>query len=268
MTFDGPTTEAACYLPAEQRSGRQPGSPWLTTELAVLRQHYGSGAKVVHALLPHRTLCCIRAKASSEGIKGNRNTTLGMRWSTNYTTRPDIDQAIREGYIHATAKGDIKRLAERLQRPAWWVQKRAAALGVTRSNRTRLDAWKPEEVAILERYAAAGLDVIATKLRQAGHSRTATAVAMQLKRRQIDRTDPDVWSATQLGPLFGVNPTTVVDWIQRRGLPAKKWGDGATNRYMVHRRDLRRWVARNANYVDHRRLDWPWFCELIFGASS
>lgn len=271
MSFDAQAGESDSPTPAAapaRHTQRVLGSPWLTSELAILRQHYGAGSKAVQALLPHRTLACIRSKANSEGLQGNRRTTLGQRWARVYPPRPDLDMAIREGYINATAKGDIKRLAERLQRPAWWVQKRASALGVTRTNRTRLDAWQPEEIAIVERYAVAKIEVIAAKLRQAGYVRTPTAVSLVLKRRQIERADPDVWSAQELGPLFGVDPSTVTDWINRRGLPAKKWGSGVTNRYMVHRRELRRWVARNANYVDPRRVDWVWFCELIFGETS
>lgn len=267
MTFEGSAAEP-CTEVAAPRRPRAPGSPWLTTELAILRQHYGTGAKAVQALLPHRTLSCIRAKAASERIKGNRNTTLGHRWARVYPPSEALDNAIREGYIHASAKGDVKRLAQRIGRPAWWVQKRAAALGVTRTNRTRLDCWRSEELAIVEKYAVAKIEVIAAKLRQAGYRRTPTAVGLVLKRRQIERADPDVWSATELGPLFGVDPNTVADWIKRRGLVAKKWGSGATNRYMVHRRELRRWIQRNPAYVDLRRVDAVWFWEVMFGAAS
>lgn len=268
MSFDGMATEPSAPAPVELRRERVLGSPWLTTELAILRQHYGRGSKAVQALLPWRTLGCIRSKANAEGLRGNRQTTLGQRWERRYEPRADIDQMIREGYIHATAKGDIKRLAERIGRPAWWVQKRAASMGVTRTNRTRLDAWTPEELAIVERYAVATIEVIAAKLRRAGFVRTPTAVCLVLKRRQIDRNDPDVWSAQELGPMFGVDPSTVVDWIQRRGLVAKKWGTGATNRYMVHRRELRRWIVRNSGYVDLRRVDKAWFWDVMFGEVS
>ena len=266
MTFaGGQAAEQHDGVTEPRRTGAK-GGPWLTTELAVLRAHYGpEGAVGVQALLPHRTLAGIRAKAAAEKVPGLRRTTLGKRFARLYPQRDDIDMAIREGYIHATAKGDCKRLAERIGRPAWWVQRRAATMGLTRTNRTRLDAWTAAELAIVETYATAKLDVIVAKLRKAGFTRTPTAVAIILKRRQIDRTDPDVWSATQLGPLLGVNPATVADWIDRRGLKASKLGQGVTNRFMVHRRELRRWIAGNHNYIDPRRVDWAWFCEVVFG---
>jgi hypothetical protein len=253
---------------AQRRTGAK-GQAWLTTELAVLREHHpAGGAARVHALLPHRTLAAIREKAAGQGVRAPRLGTLGHRFERRWPRRDDIDMAIREGYVHATQRGDIKRLAERLGRPADWVQRRAAGMGLTRTNRTRLDCWSAAELEILDTYAAARLEVIAAKLAKAGFKRTPTAVGIVLRRRKMDRTDPDVWSATQLGPLMGVNPKTVADWIDRRGLKAKKLGQGVTTRYLVHRRELRRWISGNHNYIDPRRLDWAWFCELMFRSTT
>lgn len=243
------------------------GKPWLTTELTILREHYGSGAHKVHEMLPHRSVMAIRMKAAAEGVKGLRTTTPGRKIVRLYPQRDDIDMAIREGYIHATEKGSIKALAARIGRPAWWVQKRAATLGVTRTNRTRVDAWTAEEAAIVERWAVADLDVIVRKLAEAGFKRTRTAVAVWMKRRQVDRTDPDVWTATQLGPLFGRDPATVADWVERRGLKAKRVSWGPSGKLLVHRRDLRRWIAANQQYIDLRRVDQAWFWDVMFGAS-
>lgn len=244
------------------------GAYWLTTELAILREHYGTGgAAKVHQLLPHRGLRSIHSKASAEGIKGIRCTTLGKTFARIYPQRDDIDMAIREGYVRATAKGAIKALAERIGRPAWWVQKRAASLGVTRTNRTRVDAWQAAELEIVDRWASAGLDIIVRKLKAEGYRRTPTAVAIIIKRRGIDCTDPDVWSATQLGPLFGRDPATVADWIERRGLAARRVNHGPNGKLLVHRKDLRRWVAANPQYIDLRRVDQSWFWDVMFGAS-
>ena len=267
MTFDGSYCEPP--VEAQPSRARRLGDQWLTTEIALLRELYGTlGAHAVRERLPHRSLASIRAKASCEGIRGLRSSTLGRRFARIYQQRDDIDMAVREGYIHAKEKGAIKALAARIGRPPWWVQKRAAQLGVTRTNNTRVDAWTPAEVDIVEQYAAAGLDVIAKKLRLAGFKRTPTAIAVQIKRRKIDRTDPDRWSATQLGPLFGVNASTVSDWIERRGLPAKKSGDGIRAAMLCHRRDLRKWIAANPQHVDLRRVDQAWFWDLMFGAAA
>lgn len=242
---------------------------WLTTEIATLTATYPTdGAAGVQRLLPARTLSAIRAKAAQLRIKCTRPPTLGMRFTRMYEQRADIDTMVREGYVHARKKGDIKALATRVGRPAWWVQKRAAALGVTRSNATRVDCWLPAEDDLLEHWAAANLDVIARKLRAAGYSRTPTAIGTRLKRRQIDRTDPDAWTATQLGPLFGVNPKTIADWVERRGLPAKRVAHGPNGKHIIRRADLRRWIKASPQYVDLRRVDTVWFWEVMFGGAA
>ena len=242
---------------------------WLTTELAILREHYGTGgSSKVRELLPHRSLSSIRAKAAAERVQGIRNTTLGRSLARIYPNREDIDAAIREGYLRATEKGAIKALAARIDRPAWWVQKRAAQLGVTRTNGTRVDAWSSEEIAIVDQWAVASMQTIVRKLSEAGFNRTHAAVAIIMKRRQIDRTDPDVWSATQLAPLFGRDPKTIADWVERRGLRAKRTTWGPQGKLLIHRRDLRRWIATNQHLIDLRRVDQPWFWEVVFGAAA
>lgn len=239
-------------------------SPWLTTEVAAIRAHYQTGgAPAVRSVLPHRTLASIRAKASEMGIRCARPSTLGHSFARVYPPSEAVDMAIRDGYLRATKKGDVKALADRIGRPAWWVQKRAAKFGLTRCNRTRLDAWTPAEVALLEKWRMAQLPVIRRKLAEAGFARTEAGIAVQLKRRQIDRTDPNAWSATQLGQLFGVNPATVADWVDRRGLPGRK-ADGRTGAFSIRRTDLRLWIKRNPQWVDLRRVDQAWFWELMF----
>lgn len=263
------TTQALDASPAEQPAAPATvihGSEWRTTEVALLRSTYPmGGASAVRALLPHRTLTSIRAKASSERIRCKKAPTEGRFFPRKYAQRDDIDNAIREGYVHATTRGFVKKLAAKIGRPAWWVQKRASSLGLTRTNRTRIDVWAAEELEIIERWAHCNLDVIAGKLREAGHPRTPTAVCVKLKRLQIDREDPDRWTATAVAPLLGVNPATVADWVERRGLPATREAWGPHGRLMIERARLRKWIARNPRYVDLRRVDQTWFAELMWG---
>lgn len=264
MTFDAtrefgdpPTTAAEVHRPVRGH--------WLTTEVAILRSLYPrGGADAVRAVLPHRTHDAIRNKGCSLRIKCQRPNTLGKFMPRRYADSDAIDLAIRDCYSRAMRKGDVKALAGRIGRPAWWVQKRATTLGVTRNNRTRPDAWTEPELALLERWASGGLKTIARKLRDAGYARTPTGIAVQLKRRKIDRTDPDVYSATQLGPLFGVNAKTVADWIERRGLRARKVAWGPQGRFVVRTSELRRWIKANPAYVDLRRVDQVWFWEVMF----
>jgi hypothetical protein len=245
------------------RRSAQAKQEWLTTEVETLRRVYPrGGAQAVRAELPGRTLEAIRAKASALRIKCRRPPTQGLRFARIYPQRDDIDNAVREGYMHATAKGAIKALAQRIGRPAWWVQKRAAQLGVSRTNQTRLDSWSAAELALLEEFAPCTVPVIVRKLRDAGHWRTATAVAVKLKRLHLERENPDRWSATALAPMLGVNPSTVADWIERRGLPATREGAGR-GRMMIDRKPLRAWICAHPRYIDLRRVDQTWFMDLI-----
>lgn len=269
---------AAAALPAPplppaipvQPQPEPPAAPrmaWRTTEIATLRALYPQGgAAAVVAALPHRTLSTVRARARLLGVRCLRpSNSAGKRFARLYPERPDIDALIRERYATATAKGAIKPLAAAIGRPYWWVQRRAAQLGVTRNARTRLDVWRPEELAILEQHAACRPKVIAGHLRRAGWHRTETAVAVKLKRSALDREDPDRWSATAVAPLLGVHGNTVADWIERRGLPAQRLNWGPSGRFEIERAKLRRWIQHNPQWIDLRRVDQTWFKELMWG---
>lgn len=272
MTYDASPVAAVPGIDPGAMSTRTPQratNEWLTTEVEILRSVYPmGGAAGVHAQLPHRTLEAIRAKACALKLPCRKGSTSGLRFARVYPQRDDIDTAIREGYMHMRAKGDIKALAARIGRPAWWVQKRASTLGVTRTNRTRIDCWTREELAILEEWAACNLNTIRRKLKAAGFVRTETAIAVKLKRLKLDREDPNRWSATALAPLLGVNPATVADWAERRGLRATRESWGPNGRLMITRKDLRNWIACCPRYIDLRRVDQPWFMDLVFGSAT
>lgn len=267
MTFDSispSTLEDGSSAPLSA----MPGQPrdWRTTEIAVLRARYPTGgAKAVHADLPHRTLAAIRGKAATLRLRCQLHGTTGKRFARRYPQRDDIDMQIREGYIAATRKGDIMALAARIGRPAWWVQKRAATLGCTRTNRTRVDVWRREELDVLETWSTCTIKVIRDKLRAAGFQRTETAIGVKLKRLKIDRHDPDAWPAPELASMLGVNPATVADWIARRGLPATRETWGPNGRFIVRRKQFRAWLTSHSRYVDLRRVDQTWFMDLAFG---
>ena len=268
MTFDAASHTAPQPIVEPGYVYRRPGpgvaADWLTTEVAALQRLYPTGgASAVQAVLPHRSLTAIRAKAWGLQVKCLKGTTTGLRFARRYPQCDHIDNAVREGYMHLKNKGDVKALAERIGRPAWWVQKRASGMGLARCNRTRTDCWTAPELALLEELAACDVNVIAAKFRKAGFARTATAIGIQLKRRKFDRTDPDRWTATELGPLLGVDPKTVQTWIAVRGLPATREAWGPNGRLMVQRKQLRAWIATHQRYVDLRRVDQTWFMDLV-----
>lgn len=271
MTFDANRSEPiveAGFIAQRPMPGAPKWSPWLTPEVAKLRELYPlGGAEAVHAAMPHRTVSSIHGKAQNLKVKCLKASTQGQRFARKYPQSDHIDADIRHGYTVATRKGDYKRIAEKVGRPDWWVHKRAAQLGLTRNNRTRLDAWSIPELELLERWATCTLTVIRRKFSDAGFKRTETAIALKLKRSGIDRDDPDRWNPPSLAVLLGVNAKTVCDWIERRGLPAVDEGAGQQARYWVTRKQLRNWIKSHPRYIDLRKVDQVWFMDLVFGGS-
>lgn len=269
MTFDA-TAPAAADAPATERGAACGfGYFWTTVEVAIVRQHYPvGGCNACQPLLPNRKRSAIHAKAQQMGLKAPAGLTKGKRFARLHRTSDALDAQIRAVYAEQTQRGAVKAWAERNGLPAWWVQKRATVLGVARSSRTRVDCWTRPELDLLEEFAACDLRVIAKKLRDAGFSRTPVAIGVQLKRRKLDRHDPDVWTAPDLAGLLGVNPATVADWITRRGLKAEKHARGQFGVWVLNRRQVKAWVAANPRYIDLRKVDQVWFMDLAFGAAA
>lgn len=270
MTFDiTPGTEPApAGVPAA--NSRPPGYFWTTSEVALIRQLYpADGAAAVAAALPHRSLSSIHGKAQTMGLRApKRAPTAGMEFARIYPNDPSIDEGIRRVYTTATRKGEIKEFAAKIGRPAWWVQRRACKLGVTRTVRTRVDRWTDAEMRIVEDHASCMPKVIAQKLRRAGFERTPTAVAVALKRRGIDTSDPDRWTADGLAKLLGVTGTAVRDWIERRGLRATRRSDKPGSVWLISRQELRRWVGSHQRFIDLRKVDQVWFMDIAFGGAT
>ncbi|AKJ28761.1 hypothetical protein AAW51_2070 [Caldimonas brevitalea] len=245
-------------------------APWTTVEETTLRLHYPvDGPRKCVELLPKRNLYSIYAKARLLGLRAPKvPPTAGKRFATKYPPNDAVDTAIREGYAACKGRGDVAKIAARVGRPRWWVSKRAAELGIAKPP-LRQPPWSTEELAILEACGHMSVTHIAKKLRDAGFSRTPSAVGNALKRNHIDRTDPDTWSARELGGLLGVTGKTVVDWIERRSLPASRAGtrrsEDQGDIWVIKRNGLRRWLASNPGFVDLRKVDQVWFMDLAFG---
>lgn len=247
---------------------RQKGYHWTTTEEAVLREHYPTqGAQRCADLLPHRGQAAVHAKAHKLGLRAPKGTTTGMRFAKKYPQSDQVDSIITATYRSITKRGDIKALAIRVGRPKWWVCKRAAELGLT-LERIKPLPWSRAEMAVLEEFGACDCKTIARKLKDAGFSRSPTAIEVQRKRAKIDTSDPDSWTARDLGSLLGVDGATVADWIERRGLKGERKAWGPNGRFRITRRSLRAWLQENHGYVDLRKVDQPWFWGLVLGGAA
>lgn len=247
---------------------------WTTVEVAIVREVYPAhGPQAVAERLPHRSLMAIYQQAQKLGLKAPRLPRPWSKGKKKWTTSDAIDAEIRLVYEAGIGRGEVNALARRLMRPKHWVVQRAAALGL-KTPRFKEPPWSEEEEEQLALLAARGptLPVLARKMREKGYRRTATACMVKLKRLGVSRRGDgsEVWSATQLARLMGVDPTTVTKrWIRLEGLAAKRRGTERTDvqggdEYLITRDALRRWLKDHAQSVDLRKVDKFFFWSVVF----
>lgn len=264
MTFDAATSApqaAESGAPAPRAAARF----WTTREVAALRANYPAlGAAGCAPLLPGRGLSAIHAKAASLRLRAPAPKPDG-KVSTRYPSTPELDAEIRAVYALAK-RGAVKAFAERIGRPPWWVHRRAVDLGVTNVNGTRPGDWKPAELVLLERYSTCTPQHIAAMMRRAGFERTPTAIVGQLKRRRVDRLDPDTWTTSELATVLGVDHDTITRWVKQRGLKTSKEANNPHGTFVFERKAVRAWVSKNRRLVSLKKVDPIWFMDLAFGA--
>lgn len=189
---------------------------WTTREVAILRAHYAmGGAAACAAQLPQRSLAAIQNKAKQLGLRAPQSPPRQRRWASSEA----MDAEIRRVYRTEPRKNAVNALAERIQRPRWWVSKRARQLGLI-APRFKEPAWSKEELALLEQHAHKADEVIARILRRAGFSRSASAIHVKRRRVKLTvvdgRRDAGLYSANEVAALLGVDAKTVTRWIGER----------------------------------------------------
>jgi hypothetical protein len=172
----------------------------------------------------------------------------------------DRDMAIRLAFASGSDE-DVETLAEELGKEPWWIAKRARRLGV-QSVRLQEDDWCPLEMKILREWGPQGAAMVHIQLTKEGYERTPSAVASKLGREGIKKFDPDTFSARAVSLKLGVDEKTVVRWITTAGLKATQ----STSGWRLDRRDIRRWMAKNARRINVTRVtDSQWLIEILSG---
>jgi hypothetical protein len=155
-------------------------------------------------------------------------------------------------------------LAKKVGMPHWALKKRARELGLAR---TKEVPWSEPELAILSRYAWMSDERIRLKLKAAGYARTVTAIHLKLKRMRF-KHDGSFYSANGLAQALGIDSHAVTRWIKSGHLKAKLRG---TERgphqngdiYLIHEKDVRRFILEHPTDIDLRKVDQLWFLDLI-----
>lgn len=237
---------------------------WTTSEERALRSLYGTGGPAaVKQAIPGRTLRSIYQRARAMGLVAPGQPDFRQKWSSS----PQIDEAIRRVYQGTPTDGAVDHLAMSCARPRWWITRRASRLGFVTPRFKELP-WSAEELAIVDELSHRTDITIARALARRGFKRTATAVAVKLKRLGADREDPDHYTANGLAPLLGVDPTTISGWIEKGWLSAKRRGTDRVaaqggDMWWISRKAVRRFVVENAARVDIRKVDKFWFIDLL-----
>jgi hypothetical protein len=184
-----------------------------------------------------------------------------------YVFTNQIDQLIREIYLNhrdAKTRPGIRLLARKVGMPHWALKKRARELGLAR---TKELPWSEPELAILSRYAWMSDERIRLKLKAAGYARTVTAIHLKLKRMKF-KHDGSFYSANSLAQALGIDSHAVTRWIKSGHLKAQLRGTARTEQqnwdiYLIHEKDVRRFILEHPTDIDLRKVDQLWFLDLI-----
>jgi hypothetical protein len=208
-----------------------------------------------------RPACPATVSASSND---SRVTVANRR---KYVFTDQIDQLIREIYLNhrdAKTRPGIRQLAKKVGMPHWALKKRARELGLAR---TKELPWSEPELEVLARNAWMSDERIRLKLKTAGYARTVTAIHLKLKRMRF-KHDGSFYSANGLAQALGIDSHAVTRWIKGGHLKAKFRGTARTEQqngdiYLIHEKDVRRFILEHPTDIDLRKVDQLWFLDLI-----
>lgn len=175
----------------------------------------------------------------------------------------------RRAYLLAhykpSERGISCRCARVLGVPKWRICRWAAELGLTGAD-TRGPEWTPDQDAFLERHIGRRhLNWISKKL-----GRSITACTVRAKRLRISRRGARDWyTAHQVAEAFGVDPSTVVRWIERGQLAGTREGQdhpgGRPCMWRVEHAAVQRFARTQRTAYTLAKVDQVFFLDLVFG---
>jgi hypothetical protein len=243
------------------------GRFWTLQELQVIRERYPEeGAPGCKALLPDRTIQGIQGQAYAMGIRYRNRPERHAPHASSEWIDAQITRLFERGTIPRRGVAD---LAERLQRPRWWVSKRAANLGLV-VPRTKEPDWSAEELALLETHASNPPAVVARIFKRHGFARSATGIKVKRVRLGLSVEDPDILTARELARLMRVDEKKVARWIASGLLAAKRRGTDRVESqggdyWAIPRKAIRDFFIRCPGEWDHRRVDQLFLIDILAG---
>ena len=199
------------------------------------------------------------------------NRPLRARTRNKYLFTDQIDQRIREIYLNhpdARTRPGIRLLAKQSEIPHWALKRRARELGLAR---TKEKPWSEPELAILSKYAWMSDERLRLKLKAAGYARTVTGIHLKLRRMRF-KEGSEFYSASGLAQALGIDNHAVTRWIHKGHLKARMRGTSRTELqggdiYLIHEKDVRRFILQHPTDVDLRKVDQVWFIDVLANGS-
>lgn len=191
-----------------------------------------------------------------------------------YHFTPEQDDQIRRLYqnevgIKAVAyKGPVRDLADKFGMPRRRISKRAVELGILPMQK-KAPPWTEEELKILGRNAHLTNRIIQKKLEGAGFHRTEIGILLKRKRMRYV-SNLKAQNVGMVAECFGVDRRTVVRWIQKGWLKARRRGTDRTDSqggdyYFIRDKWIRDFVIGSVAVIDFRKLDKQWLVNILTG---
>ncbi|MGQ9573626.1 MAG: hypothetical protein ACUVV3_10690 [Dehalococcoidia bacterium] len=177
------------------------------------------------------------------------------KWFWNDIT----DATLRRTYDPAV-RGRSQEIADRLKVPRWAVNRRAAALGLSRPKDR---PWSAQDEAYLE----ANFHHVSAKTLARRLGRSPTAVKLKAKRLGLRKYD-EGYTASSLAEALGVDPHWVLARIRSGKLRAshrhteRTLGQGGDS-WLVTDDAVVEFLAEHPYDLDLRKVDSLWFMDLI-----
>lgn len=193
-----------------------------------------------------------------------------------YAFTPEADEKIQTAYrdaVNMSRRPALRALSEELGIPTYAIRTRARNLGCPIVQLflqgRRPSPWSEEEKRIVQENAALTLSIISIKLRQAGFSRSPTAIKIFIS-RQIGRKPKSAYSATCLAQRMGIDIHVVTRWIRQKLLRASAAGtvrkpQQGGDFFAIAPADVREFVINYTALIDFRKVDKFWLVELLTG---
>jgi hypothetical protein len=231
---------------------------WTGVEERRLRDLYPrADAAALLAAFPGRTPGSVYARAFAMGLAGRRPPDVRRRRALPHKWAPHEDDAVLRAYARG-GPGAVRKVCSDLGLTYRVVRRRATALGV-RVTRIAPSPWTPREDEIIRGGSHLATAALRRRLATAGFRRTQQAVmdrrsglGIGAEERAVAAEDRGVLTTGQVAAVFGVTAKTVIIWIEKGWLSARRPGLLA---WEVGRKALREFVAGHAAHVDLRKVE-------------